>query len=104
MTTIADKVEHVLAAPNDGKHLCHWPGCQHRVSPARWGCKKHWFMLPLKIRTRIWTAYVPGQERTKRPSQAYIEAARAAQDWILDKMAKEQAARQARESQGDLAL
>lgn len=69
------------------QHLCHWPGCAHKVPPRLWGCKKHWFKLPLKIRTRILTTYVPGQEVTKTPSLAYIESAKAAHHWIAEQSA-----------------
>jgi hypothetical protein len=52
-----------------------------------WGCKAHWFRLPWRIRDAIWRAYIPGQEVSKDPSEAYIAAAQEAQRWI-----KEQAA------------
>jgi hypothetical protein len=70
------------------QHTCHWPGCTKIVPPKMWGCKAHWFRLPWRIRDAIWRAYIPGQEVTKDPSEAYIAAAREAQRWI-----KEQAAR-----------
>lgn len=63
-------------------HTCHWPGCSVIVPPVRWGCRPHWFRLPAALRQRIWAAYRVGQEITKTPSVAYIEAARAVQDWI----------------------
>lgn len=63
-------------------HTCHWPGCGTPVPPARWGCPRHWFRLPISIRRRIWATYRPGQEITKTPSPEYLEAAKAAQDWI----------------------
>ncbi|MCP1375362.1 hypothetical protein [Dyella lutea] len=66
-------------------HTCHWPGCNRPVPPAKWGCRPHWYQLPLEIRMRISAAYVSGQEITKTPSRAYIEAAREAQDWIRAK-------------------
>lgn len=84
------KVEHVRAAIAEGTHhghTCHWPGCDKRVPPAAWGCKPHWFALPTAIRNRIWAAYRAGQEGTKTPSREYVEAARAAQDWIAQKEA-----------------
>lgn len=49
-----------------------------------WGCRPHWFALPKAIRDAIWQAYQPGQEMTLTPSRAYVEAARAAQDWIQE--------------------
>ena len=46
-----------------------------------WGCRQHWQRLPAEIRSRIWATYRAGQEIDKRPSAAYIEAARAAETW-----------------------
>lgn len=63
-------------------HLCHWPGCEKPVAPKFWGCQAHWFRLPFSLRDRIWATYVPGQEITKTPSVAYLEAAEAVQEWI----------------------
>lgn len=68
-------------------HTCHWPGCDRRVPPARWGCRPHWFALPLTLRNRIWATYVPGQEVTKTPSAAYTAAAKDAQQWIAERAA-----------------
>lgn len=47
-----------------------------------WGCKSHWFKLPVSPRSRIWATYVPGQEITKTPSPEYLSAATAVQEWI----------------------
>lgn len=66
------------------KHTCHWTDCQREVPPAMWGCRQHWFTLPKSLRDRIWATYRPGQEITKTPSAAYIEAAQAVQAWIRD--------------------
>lgn len=64
------------------KHTCHWTGCTQAVPPAMWGCKAHWFRLPKAIRDEIWRTYRPGQEITKTPSVAYVEAAKRAREWI----------------------
>ena len=83
MTTIRDKVEHVLNAPlGAGDHTCHWPGCTVRCKPAFWGCKKHWYTLPAVLRSAIWRAYKPGQEDTKIVSDDYVKVARSVQNWI----------------------
>jgi hypothetical protein len=47
-----------------------------------WGCRDHWFSLPKYLRDEIWAHYVPGQEITKTPSKAYIDAANKVQEWI----------------------
>jgi hypothetical protein len=64
------------------KHTCHWPGCAKAVPPAMWGCKPHWYALPKALRDRILATYRPGQEITKTPSVAYVQAAQDAQAWI----------------------
>lgn len=69
-------------APADGKHTCHWPGCDKPVPPAMWGCKAHWFTLPKTLRDRIWATYRRGQEVTKTPSPAYMKVAIDVQEWI----------------------
>lgn len=85
MTTISEKVDHVLAARQTRTHHCHWPGCQAQVPPARWGCRKHWYSLPIGLRNKIWAAYRPGQEDDQRPSLRYVEVARAVQEWIASR-------------------
>jgi hypothetical protein len=63
-------------------HVCHWPDCDKEVPPAMWGCKPHWFALPKRLRDRIWATYRRGQEITKTPSAAYMDAAGEVQEWI----------------------
>lgn len=63
-------------------HTCHWPDCKAVVPPRIWGCRTHWFMLPKRLRDLIWQTYRPGQEITKTPSDAYIDAAHQVQEWI----------------------
>lgn len=83
MTRIAQKVAHVKRARQGAsQHHCHWPGCTRLVPPAKWGCVRHWFMLPAELRDAIWRAYQPGQETTKTPSREYVDIARQVQDWI----------------------
>lgn len=65
-------------------HKCHWPACNEEVPPKLWGCKKHWFKLPKKLRKRIWATYKPGQEITKTPSNNYMKVALEIQDWCLE--------------------
>lgn len=80
-----NKYDHVREAKAEGRaggHHCHWPECPKEVPAAMWGCSRHWYMLPPRIRARIWAAYRPGQEATKRPTADYIDAAKEAQEWI----------------------
>jgi hypothetical protein len=84
MTDKSEKVSHVLRAKQTRSHTCHWPGCPQQVAPALWGCRKHWFMLPKRLRDKIWQAYEPGQEDTMSPSDSYIEIAKEVQAWIAN--------------------
>jgi hypothetical protein len=47
-----------------------------------WGCREHWFILPKRLRDRIWWAYEPGQEDRMDPSEDYMAVAQEIQDWI----------------------
>lgn len=79
---MTDKAGYVRRQPQTRRHTCHWPGCDRQVPPAMWGCRPHWFKLPKALRDRIWAAYEPGQEKRMDPTADYLEAARAAQEWI----------------------
>jgi hypothetical protein len=79
MTT---KYDHVRQATQTREHHCHWPDCDKQVPPAAWGCRAHWYRLPLALRNKIWATYRVGQEVTMTPSAAYIAVAREAQAWI----------------------
>jgi hypothetical protein len=79
---LSAKAAHVIGASQSRDHTCHWPGCGKQVKPAMWGCKPHWFALPLHLRRALWDAYQVGQEETMQPSGAYMKAAQDIQDWI----------------------
>lgn len=82
-SSAGEKADYVRRAANtDARHHCHWPGCETKVKPAVWGCRKHWYMLPQWLRNKIWAAYRPGQEESKTPSRRYVEVAREVQEWI----------------------
>jgi len=68
---------------NNNDHTCHWPGCDERVPARLWGCKRHWFTLPPRIREKIVKHYRRGQERSRDPSPEYIAAAKEAREWCL---------------------
>lgn len=69
--------------PRAGLRCCMWPGCAEVVPARLWGCKPHWYRLPKSIRDRILETYRPGQEVDMKLSREYLEAARAASDWVL---------------------
>lgn len=66
------------------KHTCHHPGCTREVAPRFWGCQKHWFRLPRRLRDAIWRTYRPGQEVDKNPSAEYLAVADEVQQWCLE--------------------
>ena len=82
--TVKKKADHVRRAKQTRKHYCHWPGCDKQVPPAKWGCKEHWFKLPMRLRNRIWASYSIGQEINMTPSKKYLEVAREVQNWIKE--------------------
>lgn len=87
--TKAEKVAHVKKQVQTREHHCHWPGCAEQVPPAMWGCKKHWFQLPKRLRDAIWAKYVPGQEARMDPSDEYLEVAWEVQKWIAENYPKD---------------
>lgn len=82
------KADYVKSQPHVLGHKCHWQGCDKDVPPAMWGCSHHWYSLPLKLRSRIWRTYQPGQEITKDPSAEYLAVAREVQEWIASGVTK----------------
>lgn len=73
-------------------HVCHWPGCETPVPPRMWGCRVHWYALPMVLRNRIWATYEPGQEITMTPSDDYLDAARDVEAWITEHLAEAEGA------------
>lgn len=80
-----NKADYVRRQPGDGHHTCHWPGCDKLVPPAMWGCRLHWYQLPINLRNDIWATYRPGQEITKNPSRPYMLVAKRIDMWIRAK-------------------
>lgn len=66
-------------------HYCHAKACTEVVPPKLLMCGKHWRMVPKRLKDAVWATYRPGQEITKDPSVAYIEAAMAAVDAVARK-------------------
>jgi len=78
MSAKSDYVRQQAARDKTRGHRCHADGCNTDVPPAMFMCKRHWSMVPLRLRNMIWGLYEPGQEITKDASGLYIEAAREA--------------------------
>lgn len=59
-------------------HHCHARDCLVAVPPHLLMCARHWAMVPRPLQRRIWPWFRRGQERDKRPSMEYIDAAKDA--------------------------
>lgn len=66
-------------------HHCHATGCEVKTKPEMFMCRRHWFMLPKRMRDRIWRAYRPGQCDDWQISHEYAEAAREAVRFIANR-------------------
>lgn len=66
-------------------HTCHARGCETPVPPRMFMCRTHWRIVPKAMQDAIWAAYVPGQERRKDPTSEYLDAARAAIDFVAER-------------------
>ena len=86
---MSEKATYVRRSRQSRNHECHWPGCTAQVPPAMWGCKRHWFQLPKRLRDRIWDTYEIGQEESLTPSAEYLVVAREVQDWITARVSGE---------------
>ena len=67
------------------KHTCHARGCDRLIPPRRFMCPAHWQMVPMVLQRAILEFYIPGQEKDKRPSPAYVQAAREAIEAVAEK-------------------
>lgn len=70
-------------------HTCHATGCKTTVPPEMFMCKRHWFILPKRMRDRIWATYRAGQCDDWQISSGYADAAREAVRFIAVKEGKE---------------
>jgi len=66
-------------------HHCHATNCTFEVPPEMFSCRRHWFMLPKRMRDRIWAAYRPGQCDDMNPSTTYLKAAKAAVIYLAER-------------------
>lgn len=59
-------------------HTCHATGCPRPVQPEMLMCRRHWFMVPPRLRSRVWATYRDGQCDDWEPSSEYCQAAKSA--------------------------
>ena len=69
-------------------HYCHVPGCSRVVDPKFLMCHRHWELVPLNLKNRIYQHYRTGQEIDKNPTDEYLQVAELAINSVLEKLAK----------------
>ncbi len=67
------------------RHTCHAIGCEVVIPPRLYMCAKHWQIVPRPMRELVRATYRPDQEHDKRPSRAYLDAARQARDYVMSR-------------------
>jgi hypothetical protein len=78
------------SVPKRDVRRCAARNCPEAVRPSILMCRRHWFMVPADIRSRVWAAYRPGQEKVgvSAASGDYLNAVRDAVDAVAFKEAK----------------
>lgn len=66
-------------------HTCHATACEVNVPPEMFMCRRHWFMLPKRLRDKIWRHYREGQCDDWQITKAYSEAAKECVRFIAAK-------------------
>ena len=66
-------------------HKCHARGCPMHVKPEMLMCRRHWYMVPNRIREAVWASYRPGQCDDMSPSVEWHQAADAAIGFVAAK-------------------
>lgn len=65
-------------------HTCHALRCATNVPPRMFMCVKHWRMVPRMMQSKIWASYVPGQERRKDPTEAYLRVTKEVRLYVAE--------------------
>jgi hypothetical protein len=73
-----------MATIQDYTHRCGWPNCPRMAPLDRWGCREHWHALPNDLRAWIGRTYRHGFETGTYSTHAYLDAHRAALEWIRE--------------------
>lgn len=66
------------------RHKCHARNCSTPVPPEMLMCRRHWFMVPKRLRDEVWRTYRPGQCDDMRPSRSWHSAADAAIEYVYN--------------------
>lgn len=64
-------------------HRCHVPNCPITVPRWKLMCGRHWAMVPATIQQAVRRHYRYGQGSFRRPTKAWLTAARRAIDFVI---------------------
>jgi hypothetical protein len=67
---------------------CRHPGCDRAASQAGWGCKPHWFKLPLDLRNRLYRAAALVDGWDDQRYQAWAAVADEADRHVAEQLAR----------------
>ena len=70
---------------------CSAKQCEAMVKPSLLMCRRHWFMVPADIRSRVWDHYQAGQEVRGGATDEYFAAVKDAVDAVAYKEAQKAA-------------
>jgi hypothetical protein len=51
---------------------CPVPGCGERIDPTRLMCRRDWYVVPKKLRDRVWATWRSGQAAASREHQQAV--------------------------------
>jgi hypothetical protein len=57
---------------------CPVPGCGEQIDPTRLMCRRDWYLLPKKLRDRVWATWRSGQAASSSEHQQAVLKAIAA--------------------------
>ncbi len=60
------------------EHRCHAEGCEDTCPSDHLMCRRHWGLIPYKLRLSLGSIYRPGGDVALRLTEEYTAAARAA--------------------------
>jgi len=64
---------------------CAALGCSAKIGPKLLMCRRHWMMLPIKLRSAVWEGYRNRQQDASAAIEwAYATAVANAQKWLVE--------------------
>lgn len=64
------------------RRLCYANDCHATVSPNLLMCRRHWFMVPARLRAQVWALYREGVSNGNHPTREYVVVINQARDAV----------------------